>query len=133
MKKVWFCLAALAFVGSAIFGWYFFAYQSFHDVTTPYFARNWVKAELTDPESATFRNQKGYCGEVNSKNRMGGYGGFIKFIATAEGGVKFDTGESWRDFNEEWAFWCEMPDAERQIAITKKLCAENPDFPWCKH
>ncbi len=49
-----------------------------------------VKARLTDPDSAQFRNvheieRKGgwiVCGEVNSKNRLGGYVGFKKFSAT---------------------------------------------------
>ena len=30
-----------------------------------------VKEQLIDSDSAKFRNQKGNCGEVNSKNRMG--------------------------------------------------------------
>lgn len=38
-----------------------------------------VKDSLTDPQSAQFKNQVGYCGEVNSKNKMGGYGDFQKF------------------------------------------------------
>lgn len=49
-------------------------------------AREAVKAELTDPDSAQFRNEeesaKGSvtCGEVNSRNRMGGYVGFTRYI-----------------------------------------------------
>jgi hypothetical protein len=45
-----------------------------------------VGRELYDPSSAQFRNiQKstmGYCGEVNAKNRMGGYVGFKRFHAS---------------------------------------------------
>lgn len=45
--------------------------------------QNAVLAELTDPGSAEFRNVRkstiGYCGEVNAKNRMGGYVGFKAF------------------------------------------------------
>ena len=36
-----------------------------------------VKSQLFDPESAKFQNQKGNCGEVNSKNKFGGYRHFV--------------------------------------------------------
>lgn len=39
-----------------------------------------VKSSLKDPQSAQFQNVSGYCGEVNSKNSYGGYGGFKKYI-----------------------------------------------------
>ncbi|WP_053580008.1 hypothetical protein [Acinetobacter sp. TTH0-4] len=39
-----------------------------------------VRENLLDSDSAKFRNQKGNCGEVNSKNRMGGYVGFSRYI-----------------------------------------------------
>lgn len=39
-----------------------------------------VKDGLLDSDSAKFRNQKGNCGEVNAKNRMGGYTGFSRYI-----------------------------------------------------
>lgn len=39
-----------------------------------------VKDGLIDSDSAKFRNQKGNCGEVNAKNRMGGYTGFSRYI-----------------------------------------------------
>lgn len=39
-----------------------------------------VKGNLKDPQSAQFQNLYGYCGEVNSKNSYGGYGGFKKYI-----------------------------------------------------
>lgn len=44
-------------------------------------AREMVTAALKDPASAQFRNQRGLCGEVNSKNSFGGYAGFQRFIA----------------------------------------------------
>jgi hypothetical protein len=44
-----------------------------------------VASQLSDPVSAQFRGMEqkvfGYCGEVNPKNRMGGYVGFMKFHA----------------------------------------------------
>ena len=51
-------------------------------------AKEAVQALLTDPSSAQFRSLKvnstkageaSVCGEVNAKNRMGGYGGFQRF------------------------------------------------------
>lgn len=51
-----------------------------------------VLSQLVDPSSAQFRNERYYvdsgnktsilCGEVNSKNRMGGYGGFVPFYTS---------------------------------------------------
>jgi hypothetical protein len=40
-----------------------------------------VKSILKDPDSATFRNMVGSCGEVNSKNGFGAYTGFKRFMA----------------------------------------------------
>lgn len=45
-------------------------------------------ASLTDPASAQFRGQRlsqfgVLCGEVNSRNSMGGFVGFTKFLATS--------------------------------------------------
>lgn len=55
-------------------------------------ARAAVKSNLNDADSAKFRNERVYrvnggttvCGEVNAKNRMGGYAGFQQF-SVAEG------------------------------------------------
>lgn len=44
-------------------------------------AKEFVSGVLKDPDSAEFRNQRGFCGEVNSKNSFGGYVGFKRFIA----------------------------------------------------
>ncbi|MGE5565886.1 MAG: hypothetical protein ACM3YN_07015 [Parcubacteria group bacterium] len=53
-------------------------------------AESAVKAKLVDPDSAKFRNvvvrqqssgTKAVCGEVNAKNRAGGYKGFERFIS----------------------------------------------------
>jgi len=61
-------------------------------------AKRAVMDVLTDPESARFKNvryvsdAKIVCGQVNSKNRMGGYIGFIPFTVEA-GEVFIDDGE----------------------------------------
>mgnify|MGYP007031189741 CR=1 FL=1 len=46
-----------------------------------------VKEMAFDPTSTQFRNQKGNCGEVNGKNRYGGYTGFKKYIYNPETGI----------------------------------------------
>lgn len=50
-----------------------------------------VRSMLTDPESAQFRNvefRKGtVCGEVNARNRFGGYVGFTPFYGFLSSGV----------------------------------------------
>ena len=46
-----------------------------------------VRRNLFDPEAAKFRNIKGNCGEINAKNKMGGYTGYRRFIYDP----KFDT------------------------------------------
>lgn len=55
--------------------------------------RKLVLAKLNDPDSAQFRNEKLkgswtvggsiLCGEINAKNAMGGYVGFVPFASTA--------------------------------------------------
>ena len=50
-------------------------------------ARSAVKERLFDPESAAFRKERQskvrsewWCGEVNARNRMGGMGGFMRYV-----------------------------------------------------
>lgn len=61
-----------------------------------------VLADLTDPDSAIFRNERiagnwlpsgsMLCNEVNAKNRMGGYVGYVPF--TSWGGKLADIGSN---------------------------------------
>lgn len=46
-----------------------------------------ARRNLFDPEAAKFRNIKGNCGEINAKNKVGGYTGYRRFVYDAE----FDT------------------------------------------
>lgn len=45
-----------------------------------------ARRNLYDPESAKFRNVQGNCGEINAKNKFGGYTGYRRFIYD----VRFD-------------------------------------------
>lgn len=51
------------------------------------FIEDKARKGLFDPEAAKFRNIKGNCGEINAKNKVGGYTGYRRFIYDAE----FDT------------------------------------------
>lgn len=80
-----------------------------------------VKYDLIDPDSASFRNLKGkhmtfdsgttfvrVCGEVNGKNRMGGYTGFTPFHGEFDKSQKFslkniDRGSG--DFTENVSYY----------------------------
>lgn len=69
-------------------------------------AEKGVRSLLTDPQSAQFQNEtlhpvgknpETVCGEVNARNRMGGYNGFRKFyyvISSQEAQIKPEEGVS---------------------------------------
>ena len=69
-------------------------------------SREFVVANLKDPDSAEFRNQNGFCGEVNAKNGFGGYTGFKRYIATDKNLVVIEGALPLVDFNEAWAKVC---------------------------
>ena len=95
MRKI---LAALAIVGVIIAGAFAWRAHIVNELRKP------VLERLSDPDSAKFRNEwlaSGWtawrtetsilCGEVNAKNRMGGYVGYVKFSSVA-GGKDVDLG-----------------------------------------
>jgi hypothetical protein len=71
-----------------------------------------VRKRLKDPSSAEFRNVRFndadgtpvVCGEVNSKNSYGGYGGFQRFVASSDVLVFLEDEVS--DFGRVWATMC---------------------------
>lgn len=67
-----------------------------------------VKKLLKDPDSAKFRNLKGLCGEVNSKNGFGGYTGYKRYIGSPS--ITIIEGETegvdLATFNEVWNKVC---------------------------
>lgn len=71
-------------------------------------AREFVTDNLKDPDSAQFKNQNGLCGEVNSKNSLGGYVGFQRFIAGRSDFVVFENDRNLARgaFDEVWAQFC---------------------------
>ena len=63
-----------------------------------------IKDSLKDPYSAKFRNAKGRCGEVNSKNSFGAYTGFKRYIAVRPGVSFLDDGG--HEFEALWTGIC---------------------------
>lgn len=84
------------------------------DAQVTQFVETVAKKDLIDPASAQFRNLKGYCGEINSKNKLGGYVGFQKFIVLDDKTVVFENERniSTKEFPLGW----------------KKICSEQPKF-----
>lgn len=76
-----------------------------------------VRYSLIDPDSASFRNIRAddltladgtnyrrVCGEVNSRNRMGGYSGFSTFKGNMQGGsFKLEYMDGFRDATATYA------------------------------
>lgn len=91
MRKFFTAIVVLAALAGAVF-----AYRAYliSELRKP------VIAQLSDPESAQFRNERLVgewtvissilCGEVNSKNKLGGYTGFAPFFAAS--GLEADVG-----------------------------------------
>lgn len=74
-----------------------------------FMSMDFVKATLKDPNSAKFRNQVKFCGEVNAKNSFGAYNGFIRYAAPNKELVLFDNSDNAEDidtFNRVWNELC---------------------------
>lgn len=71
-------------------------------------SKEYVAGLLRDPKSAEFRNQKGNCGEVNSKNAFGAYTGFQRYIAGSRELVVMerDSGMPASEFAKLWDEFC---------------------------
>lgn len=86
-----------------------------------------IKSRLRDPDSAEFRDSRFYsggpapviCGEVNSKNGFGGYGGFQRFIAS---------GEKLAFLESDMASTSEMDDAWKKMCV--KAPTDEGHVPW---
>jgi hypothetical protein len=75
-----------------------------------------VRAKLKDPDSAQFQNVRFHenkdgvpmtCGEVNSKNSFGGYGGFQKFVSAGREELTFLSEQmDNREFAKVWNQMC---------------------------
>ena len=106
MRKVGAVLLGLAFIAVAAFGYRAYLISEL---------RKPMLSELNDPGSAEFRSEvllspwavsgSILCGEVNAKNRMGGYAGFSEFYVDTMGGEPIvEIG------SEPAKRWCDMGD-----------------------
>lgn len=80
-----------------------------------------LKNVLTDEDSAKFKNEFmsraedpesheiALCGQVNSKNRYGGYTGFQSYIVRSTGEVIMDTPDVPSATLYLWPVWCGNP------------------------
>ena len=87
---------------------------SYSDVAVMAAAKQAVKRKLLDERSARFRDvsvvvqasgMKAVCGEVNSKNRAGGYAGYQHFISAGTESTTY-LEEQVPDFAEAWNQLC---------------------------
>ena len=65
-----------------------------------------ISEGLKDPDSAKFRNQQGFCGEVNAKNSFGAYTGFKRFIAADRNMIVMEDSLSPQEFEKIWESIC---------------------------
>lgn len=75
-------------------------------------AKEQVANSMIDPESARYRNlflselaTQALCGEINGKNRYGGYVGFQKFYSIPFGSA-ISTGQDDKSFEIGWNSYC---------------------------
>ena len=117
MKRIFVALAALGLVSVAHAG-----PQDAYDKTTDGKKIGWMqkgmeatKAKLKDPSSAQFRGVYFHqgangipmtCGEVNSKNSFGGYGGYQKFVSAGKADLTF-LQKQVADFSTVWSRFCQ--------------------------
>lgn len=75
-----------------------------------------VKAKLKDPDSAKFKDvffNRGSdnipltCGQVNSKNSLGGYGGYQRFVSGGSAELTFVEEQVAGSFAPIWKRFCE--------------------------
>ncbi len=90
-------------------------------------ARNDVKTQLIDAESARFQNIRifengNYCGQVNAKNRMGGYTGFVEF-SKQNSVVEIDV---YHDFNLACRY-AEIPLLSRCDSLETRIQLRNEE------
>jgi hypothetical protein len=82
LKRVLAILFGASVLAASAWGGYYYWYLNLRPISV---AKDAIKKKLSDPESAQWRNVRlvesiAVCGEVNAKNRLGGYVGFTPFL-----------------------------------------------------
>jgi hypothetical protein len=123
-------IISIATAGALGLGLYLWKYQEWIAIPK---ARAPLMTYLKDPASAQFRNERivpsgALCGEVNSKNSMGGYVGFKRYIlAGTESNYLEDAGTLGRSSTADIIF-----RLDEETAIIRRFVdfrKENPGFP----
>lgn len=111
MRKL---MAGLAIVGLIVAGLFGFRNYLIGELRKP------ALAQLNDPDSAQFRNEvfvgpwrvsdSTLCGEMNARNRMGGYVGYKKFYVAYGNVVDIDPSPQMYEimcekFNDDLPWW----------------------------
>lgn len=96
--------------------------------------REGLTRSLVDADSAQFRGERVasngtiICGEFNSKNRMGGYGGFRRYMSTAGSAfaVEGEALATWDDSTE--ALMASLQAKANALKSARESGADAPDF-----
>jgi hypothetical protein len=127
MKNFQSLIFGLLIVGAFCAAAYLWKYEEW--VAIPR-AREPMVAFLKDPTSAEFRNEKitksgVLCGEVNSKNSMGGYVGFKRYIAAGpQASYIEDVGHLGPSSHVDI-----MQMLDEETAIAKRFVKARAEFP----
>ena len=113
------CFAFLLAIGGGVWWWIF--------VKPGVVVERQVLVFLNDPDSAKFKEVQFFpttgagCGQVNARNKMGGYTGFTTFVALPDGSVKFGPGQaaSTTDLN---LLQEHIQKLQNLIAVAKENC-----------
>ena len=115
MKPV---MIALASVGVAIAAGVYLLAQPSQTVQL----RRGMVAALKDPDSAKFRNERvgGHlitvvCGEVNSKNSLGGYVGYERYIGAGEAYAMASGAWNWSASGEDGLLDLQLADVLKEM------------------
>ncbi|UWQ58634.1 hypothetical protein K3722_00425 [Leisingera caerulea] len=109
---------AILVSGAAISGAVLYSSGAFQSKLEAYPFDSYLKDRMNDPDSVQYRRviddsfsrdllgENRFCGEVNAKNRMGGYVGWEQFMALKDA----DSGK-WTiylasDVDNNFPFWC---------------------------
>jgi hypothetical protein len=92
-------------------------------------AKKLIETDLIDPSSVQYRNVVLYsedvvCGEINAKNRMGGYTGFSPFIYN---GDKLNKVKTENVFSTDLAQWCNN-NPKKRVSYIDRTYAKSMKF-----
>lgn len=105
-------------------------------------AKKAVEERLIDPDSVKYKNVTSYsegivCGDVNAKNKMGGYVGYQAFIYYGIEPNRENTRVDLDPSADDIQLWCNndkgkfKKSLETDLTKFKQWCASSDSY-WCK-